>query len=164
MCIKIVTPNDKLANNVQCDFSEEVWEEKSTGELLVTNWSGEPLSLEVIGDVEQVSRVSLDDPVWSNAEVTVAQISQLSDEEATEHKSQLESQLVIGNSCLSEEQSKFKELLLLKHNSFAVNDSELGETDLVEHGIDTGNAKPVKTFPRRLPYLCLKEGVGRRVE
>ena len=157
--VQIVTPNDKLAN-MQCDFTEEVWEEKSTGELLVTNWSGEPLSLdsgEVIGDVEQVSRVSSDDPVWSKPEVTVSQISQRSDEEITEHKSQLQSQLVIGDSCMSEEQSKFKELLLLKHDSFAVNDSELGETNLVEHYIDTGNAKPVRTFPRRLPYALRKE-------
>ena len=58
---------------------------------------------------------------------------------------------------MSEEQSKFKELLLLKHDSFAVNDSELGETNLVEHDIDTGNAKPVRTFPRRLPYALRKE-------
>ena len=35
--------------------------------------------------------------------------------------------------------------------------SELGETDLVEHGIDTGKAKPVKTFPRWLPYALRKE-------
>ena len=102
---------------------------------------------EVIGNVEEVSRVSLDDPVWSSTEVTVAQISQLSDEEITKRKSQLEAQLVIGNSCLNEDQSKFKELLLSQHDSFAVKDSELGETDLVEHGIDTGKAKPVKTFP-----------------
>ena len=157
--VKLVNPNDNLVNR-QCDFIEEVWEGKSTGELRITNWSGEPLSLksgEVIGNVEEVSRVSLDDPVWSNTEVTVAQISQLSDEEITERKSQLEAQLVIGNSCLNEDQSKFKELLLSKHDSFAVKDSELGETDLVEHGIDTGKAKPVKTFPRRLPYTLRKE-------
>jgi len=36
-------------------------------------------------------------------------------------------------------------LLLSKHDSFALNDSELGETSLVEHVIDTGEAKPVKT-------------------
>ena len=46
---------------------------------------------------------------------------------------------------------------MLKHDSFAVNDTELGETDIVEHTIDTGNAKAVKTFPRRLPYALRKE-------
>jgi len=152
-------PIDVLAN-MQCDFTEELWEEKSSGELLVTNWSGEPLSLEsgeVIGNVEQVSRVSPEDPIWSNLDVTVAQISQLSEEEVAVRTSQLESQLVLGNRCSSEEQTKFKELLMLKHDSFAVNDTELGETDIVEHTIDTGNAKAVKTFPRRLPYALRKE-------
>ena len=115
LCVKLVNPNDNLTNR-QCDFIEELQEGKPTGELRITNWSGEPLSLEpgeVIGNVEEVSRVSLDDTVWSSTEVTVAQISQLSDEEITECKSQLGAQLVIGNSCLSEEQSKFKELVLL---------------------------------------------------
>ena len=123
LCIKLVNPNDNLANR-QCDFIEEVWEGKSTGELCITNWSGVPLSLEpgeVIGNVEKVSRVNLDDPIWSSTEVTVAQISQLPDEEITECKSRLEAQLVIGNSCLSEEQSRFKELLLVNH---AVKDNE----------------------------------------
>ena len=37
---------------------------------------------------------------------------------------------------------------------------ELGETDLVEHSIDTGNAKPVETFPRRLPNALREELEG----
>lgn len=124
--VGMIVPSDKLANR-QCDFTEELWEEKSTGELLVTHWSREPLSLEsgeVIGSVEQVSRVSPEDPTWSNAEVTVAQIKQLAAEEIAVRKSQLESQLVIGHSCSSEEQTKFKELLLSRHDSFATNDNE----------------------------------------
>ena len=40
---------------------------------------------------------------------------------------------------------------------FALDDQELGETDLVTHSIDTGNAKPVQTLPRRLPYALRKE-------
>ena len=40
---------------------------------------------------------------------------------------------------------------------FALNDQELGETDLVTHSIDTDNAKPVQTLPRRLPYGLRKE-------
>ena len=35
ICIKMVTPNDKLAS-IQCDFTE-VWKKKCTGELQVTN-------------------------------------------------------------------------------------------------------------------------------
>ena len=65
MCIKMVTPNDTLAS-IQCDFTEEVWEKKSAGELQVTNWNGEPLNIEQgteIGDVEEVSVVDASDPV-----------------------------------------------------------------------------------------------------
>ena len=35
----------------------------------------------------------------------------------------------------------------------ALYDSELGETDLVTHTIDTGNVKCVQTSPRQLPYI-----------
>ena len=59
----MVTPNNNLAN-LQCDFIEEVWEGKSSAELHVTNWSGEPRSLmpgDIIGNIEYVSRVSLED-------------------------------------------------------------------------------------------------------
>ena len=40
---------------------------------------------------------------------------------------------------------------------FALEDWELGETDLVTHSIETGNAKPVQILPRRLPYALHKE-------
>ena len=40
---------------------------------------------------------------------------------------------------------------------FALQDSELGETDLVTHTIDTGSAKLVQTSPRQLPYVLRQE-------
>ena len=43
------------------------------------------------------------------------------------------------------------------NEAFALNDSELGETDLITHNIDTGRARPVQTAPRRLPYALHKE-------
>ena len=60
---KLVTPSEKLAK-MQCDFMDEI--AMATGEVLITNWSGEPLSIEsgeIIGNVEQVSRVSPEDPI-----------------------------------------------------------------------------------------------------
>ena len=39
----------------------------------------------------------------------------------------------------------------------ALTDEELGETNLVTHSINTGDAKPVKTLPRRLPYVLQRE-------
>jgi len=69
---------------------------------------------------------------------------------------QLKSKLVIGNTCSKEEQGELEKLLLSKHNYFALKDTELGETDVVEHSIDTGDAKPVKMCSRRLPYALEK--------
>ena len=40
---------------------------------------------------------------------------------------------------------------------FALCDKELEETGLVSHSIDTGNTKPVKAFPHRLPYALRAE-------
>ena len=48
--------------------------------------------------------------------------------------------------------------LLLAHTEvFALSDYELGETDLVTHGIDTGNSPPVKALPCRLPCVLRQE-------
>jgi len=38
-----------------------------------------------------------------------------------------------------------------------MSDTKLGETNLVEHTIYTGEAKPVKTAPRRLPCAVRRE-------
>ena len=47
---------------------------------------------------------------------------------------------------------------MCKHVSFALTDTELGETSLVEHVIgDIGKAKPAKIPTRHLPYVLKKE-------
>ena len=51
---------------MQCDFTE-VWGKKSTRELQVTNWSGEPLNIEqgtVIGNIKEVLVANINDSVW----------------------------------------------------------------------------------------------------
>lgn len=40
---------------------------------------------------------------------------------------------------------------------FSRSDSDLGITDLVKHSIDTGNTKPIKQPPRRLPLAYAEE-------
>ena len=87
----------------------------------------------------------------------VARIGQGSEEDIRHRQAKLKPQLVIGDVCSEEEQMMFTEFLLMKHNSFAMEDSELGETDVVEHSIDTNGARPTKTFARRLPYALRKE-------
>ena len=158
--IGMITPSEEVAN-LQCDFTDEVWNSGTTGMLVVTNWSGEPLTIEQgtrMGTLEEVDPVSLDDPVWSDtAPVDVARLDELAEDEVSQRKAKLGSELVIGDACSEEECSKFKQLLLSKHASFALQDTELGETNLVEHAIDTGEAKPAKIPPRRLPYALRKE-------
>lgn len=43
------------------------------------------------------------------------------------------------------------QLLLEFKDSFALSEDEVGQTHLVEHHIDTGDARPIKMRPRRLP-------------
>jgi len=45
----------------------------------------------------------------------------------------------------------------------ALTDEELGETNLVTHSINTGDAKPVKTLPLQIA-ICVMEGDGGRNE
>ena len=54
------------------------------------------------------------------------------------------------------EKQQLEELLLELEDAFTLDASELGETDLITHNIDTG-ARPVQTTPRRLPYALCKE-------
>ena len=160
--IGMITPSEVLAN-LQCDFTEEIWSSSTSGMLAITNWSGEPLAVEQgseLGIVEEVDPVGLDDPVWSDTDpdpVDMVRLDELTEDEVSQRKVELEKQLVIGGTCSEEECGKFKQLLLHKHESFALKDTELGETNLVEHVIDTGEAKPAKIPPRRLPYALRKE-------
>ena len=49
------------------------------------------------------------------------------------------------------QKSKLRQMLLKHDNVFARHKYDLGYTDIVEHKIDVGNAKPIKQAPRRLP-------------
>ena len=53
-------------------------------------------------------------------------------------------------------------LLLEFKDSFALNEDEVGRTQLVEHEIDTGDAYPIKCRPRRLP-LARQEACDKAV-
>ena len=160
--VGMITPCEVVAN-LQCDFTDEVWDSGTSRRLAITNWSGEPLAIEqgtTLGSVEQVDLVSLDDPVWSDIDpepVDFARLDELTEDEVSQRKVELESQLAVGGACSEEECGKFKQLLMCKHVNFALKDTELGETSLVEHVIDTGEAKPAKIPPRRLPYALRRE-------
>ena len=102
--------------------------------------------------MEEVSVVSYGDDVWAKQPL-VTRINS-SEEQLQGRKNQ---QLNVGNECSSDERNSLLQLLLEKHQVFALSDEELGETDLVEHQIEMSEHIPFKVFPRRLPYTLREE-------
>ena len=49
------------------------------------------------------------------------------------------------------EQSRLLQLLLEFKDCFSLSENDVGRTDLIEHDIDTGEARPIRMRPRRLP-------------
>ena len=69
-------------------------------------------------------------------------------------QSLLEPLLHVGcDSLQSDEQAEVKELLLQAHDVFALDDSELGCSAVVEHHIDTSDHHPIKQQMRRTPFV-----------
>ncbi|XP_034081332.1 uncharacterized protein LOC117552165 [Gymnodraco acuticeps] len=54
-----------------------------------------------------------------------------------------------------EQQEQLGQLLLEFQGSFAMKEEEVGRTHLVEHEIDTGDSRPIRCRPRRLPLARL---------
>ena len=74
-----------------------------------------------------------------------------------ELKEEVRKRLQIAGRCTERDHMQLKELLLQHNGVFALDDQELGETDIVTHSIDTSNAKPVQALPKRFPYALRKE-------
>ena len=71
------------------------------------------------------------------------------------------------NEWLEEQQQMVRELIIKHHNIFAVEDSELGRTDLVKHKIRLNNYIPFKERYRRIPphqYEEVKRHLGEMLE
>ncbi len=65
----------------------------------------------------------------------------------------LEENLKLDNSTFSEEQQSELLALLFEHaDVFSTGDADLGHTDMFEHVIDTGNAKPIFQRPYRAEF------------
>ena len=52
---------------------------------------------------------------------------------------------------------KLKNLLLEYQSSFSKSSQDMGLTDLAEHTIETGNTRPIKQAPRRIPLAKMQE-------
>ena len=67
----------------------------------------------------------------------------------------------------AKEQAAIKKLLIQYQDVFAKNEFDLGNTHLVEHTIDTGDAKPIAQPPRRVPLAFAeaeKKQIGKMLE
>ena len=62
-------------------------------------------------------------------------------------------QLLFGEDMATEDKDIVRQVLLSYADMFALTDKEFRETSLVTQHIDTGDAKPVKKLPHRLPYV-----------
>ena len=51
-----------------------------------------------------------------------------------------------------EEQERLKQLLITNAGVFALDQSELGTTDVVTHTVNTGDHPPIRQHPRRTPF------------
>ena len=55
------------------------------------------------------------------------------------------------------QQEEFFQFLTGHHNVFALEEYERGETDLIEMKVDTGDAHPRRSAPRRVPFALTEE-------
>ena len=161
--IGVVTPSEDVLAKQQCDIEETLWTGESSTQVVISNWGLELQTIEegqIVGEVQPGTVVDEDDPVWNDTsvdEVLCVQHIQESTSDESGRRLQLQEQLQIGSQNTDGERKQLEELLLGMSDVFALQDSELGETDLVTHTIDTGSAKPVQTSPRQLPYVLRHE-------
>ena len=66
-------------------------------------------------------------------------------------------------SLTTEEVTKLEELILEYADVFAVDPSDLSTTDRIAHSIETGNQRPIRQPPRRVPF-ALRDQVNKMVQ
>lgn len=155
----MISPNEEMLAEQQCDILETVVEGNATKVTLpISNWGNYPIIKKgsKIGIAEEVNRIGKEDELWADQSPEGVRVCQAVP--ATENRCQeLCSRLQIGDAGDVNGMSDLKNLLSQYSDIFALCDEELGETDIVNHGIDTGSSPPVQSTPRRLPYALRKE-------
>ena len=155
----VLVPEEGCLAERQCDFMEVLWQGQSSCKVKLNNWGHEPQTFvqgQEIGFVEAADIVEAEDPLWSDSTELAVRVCQ-SLAGLSERSQELRKALWISDKCSQEDKQQLEKVILDLNDVFALSDQELGETDLVTHTIDTGNARPVQTSPRRLPYALRKE-------
>ena len=122
----------------------------------MNNWSSNIVLVTkgtVVGQVEGVDLVGKEDPFWKRqVNMNPAVRNCVVDKEQIGCRDELKKQLRIGDVGSIVEQNKLLEILLARNETFALNDLELGETEVVQHSINTNGVPPVKTSPTDTIY------------
>ena len=142
----MISPKAEALAEVTCDFLEGLWSGEQAVLILMNNWSSNTVLVTkgtVVGQVEEVDLVGKDDPFWKkqvNTNPTVRNC--VVDKEQIGRRDELKKQLRIGDVGSIVEQNKLLEILLARNETFVLNDLELGETEVVQHSINTNGAPP----------------------
>ena len=121
--------------------------------LRLMNLTAEPQSLRqstVAATIESVESVTaIEDAQCPNDPLFVRSLHDLDPKDLPEHLQQV---WETNSPSLDDNQKQCFLQLLLKHQEvFAKSKHDLGRTDLVQHDIDTGDHRPIKQAPRRIP-------------
>ena len=85
-------------------------------------------------------------------------------EEAVERLEKLYSLIALERGTLTEDQYQSLKIMIADNAEvFALDDTELGHTDLVQHRVDTGDSPPIKQSVRRVPFV-LRDKIATMVE
>jgi len=112
----------------------------------------------IVGQIEGAELVGKEQSIWQEQAISDQTIRRCAASEIQgDRKNELRKQLCIGEAGSGAEQDEFLKVLPEHNEAFALNDLELGETDIVQHSINTAGAPLVKTMPHRIPYTLRKE-------
>ena len=164
----LFVPEGQLVREENLQIAEAVVEPDSDGMLIVLleNHSCKPIVLEkgvVLGTLQEVEMPSNELAVDKDEErqlqdlggesPTVAKVDgteTLTDQRAQQVR---ESVIVDEANLTPGQQRAIDELVEEYQDVFALDPRELGSTDLAMHVIDTGDSKPIKQAPRRMPFV-----------
>jgi len=121
--------------------------------LHIVNYGYQPVELEkgqVLGTLECV------DPVTVDGTVNLLKSPMVVDAQVEE----LLSKLDIEHTLSEPQRCQLVSALTSFSDTFALDQSQLGKTDLVQHSIETGDQRPIKQLPYRTPFALRQEMEG----
>ena len=163
--VGIVTPVEAIMASKSCDLLECLWTGTTKFTIELNNWGMEPIIFkgQQVGTIEPATVIPADDPLWTDADPLWTDadpqvlLCQSSSTNTVTRQGELKEKLQYGEDLATADKQNLEQVLLSHSDVFALTDEELGETNLVTQHVDTGDARPVKTLPRWLPYVVRKE-------